>query len=368
MKKLGLIVNPVAGLGGRVGLKGSDGKEIQEEAIRLGAVPLSPIRTVEALKAIKSEVPFKIITCPNSMGEQEAREAGYNPEVIGSTDPGATSASDTRKAARGMLRKNVDLLLFAGGDGTARDIYEAVDSKIPVLGIPAGVKIHSGVFSINPRSAGIMVGKFLSGQNNTREAEVMDIDEEAFRSNEVAAKLYGYMITPSNSELIQGTKEAVGHQEDYILDAIALDIIENMDDSTTYILGPGTSIRPIATKLNIEKTLLGVDLIKTKKLLVKDANEEQILRELEGGPSKIIITVIGGQGFLFGRGNQQISPKVISKVGKNNLIIVATPEKLASLQGRPMKVDTGDSELDEELQGFYRVRTGYGKRTIYRVM
>ncbi|MBD3204866.1 ATP-NAD kinase [Candidatus Bathyarchaeota archaeon] len=367
MKKLGLIVNPVAGLGGRVGLKGSDGKKIQEKAIELGAVPLSPKRTIEALEAIESEVPFKIITYPGSMGENEAKAANYIPEVIGSIDPEATSASDTMKAATEMLSKNIDLLLFAGGDGTARDIYEAIDSKVPVIGIPAGVKIHSGVFSINPRSAGIIAGNFLSGQSNTREAEVMDIDEEAFRSNEVAARLYGYMITPNNFELIQGTKEAVGHQEDYVLEAIALDIIENMDESTTYILGPGTSTRPIATKLSIDKTLLGVDLIKDKKLLVKDANEKQILREIEGSPTKIIISVIGGQGFIFGRGNQQISPKVIRIVGKNNLIIVATPEKLASLKGRPMRVDTGEPELDKNLQGFYRIWTGYGKRTVYRV-
>lgn len=367
MKKLGLIVNPVAGIGGRVGLKGSDGEKIQEKAIELGAVPLSPKRTIEALEAIESEVPFKIITYPGNMGEYEAKAAGYLPEVIGSIDSETTSASDTMKAATDMLRKNIDLLVFAGGDGTARDIYESIDSKVPVIGIPAGVKIHSGVFSINPRSAGIIVRNFLSGQSNTREAEVMDIDEEAFRSNEVAARLYGYMITPYNFELIQGTKEAVGHQEDYVLDAIALDIIENMDESTTYILGPGTSIRPIANKLSINKTLLGVDLIKNKKLLVKDANEKQILREIEGSPAKIIISVIGGQGFIFGRGNQQISPKVIRIVGKNNFIILATPEKLASLRGRPMRIDTGEPELDEELQGFYKIWTGYGKRTVYRV-
>lgn len=367
MKKLGLIVNPVAGLGGKVGLKGSDGKEIQEKALELGAKPESPLKTVKALKAIKSDVSFKLITYPGYMGEYEAKQAGYKPKIIGKIKEGKTTSTDTRNAAKELVKENVDLLLFAGGDGTARDVYEAIDSKVPVLGIPTGVKIHSGVFGINPQSAGELAGSFLSGKCKTREAEVMDIDEEAFREDRLAAKLYGYLVIPYSPNFVQGTKESAGHQEDYVHESIALDIIKCMDQETVYILGPGTSIKPIADKIGVEKTLLGVDLVVGRKLLAKDANERQIIKAIKEGTSKIVISLIGGQGFLFGRGNQQISPKIIRKTGKSNIIIVSTPEKLASLRGRPMRVDTGDSALDEELKGFYRIITGYGKRTIYRV-
>jgi predicted polyphosphate/ATP-dependent NAD kinase len=367
MKKLGLIVNPLAGLGGRVGLKGSDGKEIQEKALQLGAKPESPIKTIEALKAIKSDVSFTLITYPRNMGEYEAEQAGCTPKVIGEIKEGKTTFLDTRNAAKELVKEKVDLLLFAGGDGTARDVYEAINSEVPVLGIPTGVKIHSGVFGIDPRSTGELAGSYLSGSCNTRQAEVMDIDEEAFREDRITAKLYGYMMIPYSPNIIQGTKESVVHKEDNVLDAIALDIVESMDHDTVYILGPGTSIKPIADKLGIEKTLLGVDLVIGRKLLVKDVNENQIIKAIMNRPSKIVISLIGGQGFLFGRGNQQISPKIIRKTGKSKIIIVSTPEKLASLRGFPMRVDTGDFDLDTELKGFYRVHTGYGKRTIYRV-
>ena len=367
MKKLGLIVNPVAGLGGKVGLKGSDGKKIQEKALELGAKPESQKKAVKALKAIKSDVSFTLITYPGNMGECEAKQAGYRPKVIGEIKEEGTTFLDTRNAAKKLVKENVDLLLFAGGDGTARDVYEAINSKIPVLGIPAGVKIHSGVFGINPKSTGELVGSYLSGSCNTKQAEVMDIDEKAFREDRLTAKLYGYMMIPYSPNIIQGSKESVGHKEDYVLEAIALDILESMDHEIVYILGPGTSIKPIADKLGVEKTLLGVDLVVGRKLFAKDTNEHQIIKAIRDRPSKIVISLIGGQGFLFGRGNQQISPKIIRKTGKSNLIIVATPEKLASLKGKPMRVDTGDSDLDEDLKGFYRVHTGYGKRTIYRV-
>lgn len=369
MKKLGLIVNPVAGMGGRVGLKGSDGREIQERAVEMGAVKTAPGRAVEALRRLihlKEEI--ELMTYPGEMGEDEARECGFEPSVIGEIASDETTAEDTKRAAGEMLERGVDLILFAGGDGTARDVYEAVDGDVPVLGIPAGVKIHSAVYAINPKSAGELAAMYLRGGPVTvRESEVMDIDEDAFREDRVSARLYGYLNVPYERALVQGSKEGSSYQEDFVLEAIARDIVDDMDDDTAYIIGPGSTTRPIAETLGLGKTLLGVDVIRGGRLLASDANESMLLEIIDGRKAKIVVTVIGGQGFIFGRGNQQISPEVIRWVGKENVLVVATPDKMASLKGRPLLVDTGDPELDRELSGYVRVITGYRRRVVYRV-
>ncbi len=368
-RKLGLIVNPVAGLGGRVGLKGSDGQDILEKAVELGAVPTSPRRAVEALRTISSNKDIvEIITYPHEMGEDEARECGFEPIVIGSVEEGKTTAYDTQNAAREMLDLGVDLILFSGGDGTARDICEVVGLELPVLGIPAGVKIHSGVFAINPTTAGDLTVKYLKGEQTAlRESEVMDIDERAYREDRLSARLYGYLMVPYEKTMVQGSKEGSGAQEESSLEAIAKEITENMLDDHVYIIGPGTTTRLIAEKLGFKKTLLGVDVIQRGKMVAADANESRLLGLIKGAKAKIVVTVIGGQGFVFGRGNQQISPEVIRKVGKENIVIVATQGKLSSLRGKPLLVDTGDAELDRELSGYYRVVTGFGRRAVYRV-
>jgi predicted polyphosphate/ATP-dependent NAD kinase len=366
LKRIGLIVNPIAGIGGRVGLKGSDGDEIKRKAFELGAIPMSPTRTVDAFKALNG-LEFELFTYPGEMGENEAKQAGLKPIVLGKLI-GESTAEDTKKAAQDMLEKNIDLLVFAGGDGTARDIYTVVGERIPVLGIPTGVKIHSGVFAINPRSAGELLKRFIMGHSvDFRLEEVMDIDEEAFRHNSLQARLYGYMNTLYAEELIQGGKETSRLSDEASVQGIAAEIIDEMKPDKFYILGPGTTIKPIADNLGLSKTLLGVDVVEDKKLVSSDVNEEQLINAIKGQKAILIITVIGGQGFLFGRGNQQISPKVIRMIGRDNIIIVATPDKLASLKGYPLRVDTGDSGLDEELKGYYKVRTGYARRTIYKV-
>ena len=208
---------------------------------------------------------------------------------------------------------------------------------------------------------------YLVGQADLRDAEVMDIDEEAFRRGSLSASLYGYMRVPYSPRHLQGGKEGAGHQDEYTLEAIAADVVENMEPGVLYILGPGSTTVPVAVKLGLEKTLLGVDAVLDGKLVARDASEETLLRLLEGRRGAAVLSVIGGQGFILGRGNQQISPKVIRRVGKESIIVVATPEKLASLRGRLLKVDTGDQDLDEGLRGYYRVVTGYGRRTIVKV-
>lgn len=369
-KKLGLIVNPVAGVGGRVGLKGSDGIEIQKQAFELGAVPQALNRTRQALdklKPIKAEL--EIFTYPGEMGEDAARSCGFEPIVIGSIRPGQTTPEDTRQAAKELLRLKVNLLLFAGGDGTARDVYNAINLEIPALGIPAGVKIHSAVYAANPTSAGELARLFLQGRiANVREAEVMDLDEEAFRQGIVSAKLYGYLEIPFQRRLVQSLKSASPLGEKAATVAIACDVVDKMVDDCLYIIGPGTTTQAITDQLGLNKTLIGVDVVFNGKLWATDVNETQLLKLLEDRqPVKIIITPIGGQGYIFGRGNQQISPTVIKKVGKANLIVVSTPEKINSLRGRPFLVDTGDPATDRMLSGYIKVVTGYNEQIVYQV-
>jgi predicted polyphosphate/ATP-dependent NAD kinase len=364
--KVGLIVNPYAGIGGRVGLKGSDGEEIRKKALEMGAVPMSPARTVDALKQLYG-LDFTLYTYPGEMGENEAREVGLKHTVLGKLN-GETSAEDTKRAAAEMLEKGIDLLVFAGGDGTARDIYSIVDEKIPVLGIPTGVKIHSGVFAVDPKIAGELIHKFISGTSlDIRLEEVMDIDEEAFRNNSLQARLYGYMKTIYVEELIQGGKESSKLSDESSQIGIGNEIVDEMNPGVLYVLGPGTTVKPIADRMEVDKTLLGVDVVKDRQMIARDVNEEQLLKIIDDESAVLIVSVIGGQGFVFGRGNQQISPRVIKAIGKKNIIIVASPDKLTALGGHPLRVDTGDTELDEELKGYYKVHTGYGRRTLYKV-
>ncbi len=369
MKKLGIIVNPVAGIGGRVGLKGSDGSEIVRMARELGAQPESPSRAVEALKIVsRIKDRIEVITYPNEMGEEECCTAGILPKVIGVIRSGKTTPVDTEKAAQQMVAEGVNLLLFAGGDGTARNIYKAVRHKVPVLGIPAGVKIHSAVYAVTPRAAGEVAVMFLEGgltQNILK--EVMDIDEDAFREGFVKEKLYGMLCVPEESRYVQSAKSGGLQSEKDALQGIAADIINSMHEDYYYIIGPGTTTRIIMQNLGLENTLLGVDVVRGKCLVAKDVSENQLIDLIRGNRARIVVTVIGGQGHVIGRGNQQISPRVIRGVGRENIIVIATKEKLASLKGRPLLVDTGDEALDEELSGYIRVVVGYMDYVMYKV-
>jgi len=368
-KRLGLIVNPVAGLGGRVGLKGSDGADIQRRALELGAVAESPRRAqlaLEMLSPLKDQL--EVFTYPGEMGEEVVFRCGLGATVVGVITQGKTTGEDTIRAAEEMRGLGVDLLLFAGGDGTARDVYEAVGLTLPALGIPAGVKIHSAAFASSPMAAGELAASYLrGGVPSLREAEVMDIDEDAFRRDVLSARLYGYLKIPFRRALVQGAKSASGPGEEPAQRAIAMAIVELMEDDCAYILGPGTTTRAIAWQLGLEKTLLGVDVIKDREMVGRDVGETELLELLQRTRAKIIVTPIGGQGYIFGRGNQQISPRVIRKVGTDRIIAVSTPHKINSLQGRPLLVDTGDGELDRALSGYVRVVTGYGEQILYRV-
>lgn len=366
--KLGLIINPIAGMGGRVGLKGTDGEQILKQALSLGAKKEAPLKAKKALGYIFKYLPeVQIYTFPNEMGQSECEELGINPIIIGETSNEITTFKDTEYAAKKMIENDVDLLLFAGGDGTARNISNVIEDKIPAIGIPAGVKIHSAVFATNPLNAGKIVVDYYNNKNiEIRESEVMDIDEEEFRKGRLVAKLYGYMNVPYEKDYVQSQK-AGGIQSDNVsLEGIADYVIGNMEDEYIYLIGPGSTTKKILERMDLPYTLLGVDIVKNKKLLLNDANEKEILSIVKDKKFKIIVSIIGGQGYIFGRGNQQFSPEVIQLAGKDNIIVVSPPGKITGLRGSPMLVDTGDDDTDKKLSGYYKVIVGYEEIYVYK--
>jgi predicted polyphosphate/ATP-dependent NAD kinase len=366
---VGLIVNPVAGLGGRVGLKGSDGADIQLRALELGAVPRSLDRTTQALMRLLPMLEqLTLLTCSGDMGEDAARGAGFDPTVIGASVSGHTTAEDTKAAARAMLARGVDLLLFAGGDGTARDLYQAVGEDVVVLGIPTGVKVHSAAYAIGPTVAGDLARAFLSGKvRGTREAEVHDVDEQELRRGTVCTRFYGVLHVPDDARRIQGAKAGSVRSDTAAATRIAKLMVRQMNDSVLYIVGPGTTTRSIFSELGIDKGLLSVDVIFRRELLAADVNEAQLLKLLAARTARIVVTPIGGQGYLFGRGNQQLSPEVLGRVGVENIMVIAAPGKLNKLTARPLLVDTGDDEIDQRLAGYVRVTCGPDDARIVRV-
>ncbi|WP_165721373.1 MULTISPECIES: ATP-NAD kinase family protein [unclassified Pseudoalteromonas] len=366
--KLGLIVNPVAGLGGTVALKGSDGAHTAAKAIELGAEPKANSRTKAALEVL---LPYKerltIYTVNGDMGEQTAKALGFNVEVIYNT-AAITTPDDTEQAAKILKNSGVDLVLFAGGDGTARNICHAIEDTIPVLGIPAGCKIHSGVYAITPKAAGRVVEMLVKGELVTlADADVMDIDEDAFRQGTVKAKRYGEMQTPSEVRYMQAVKNGGKETDELVLADIAAHVVSQMDEDTFYIMGSGSTVEAIMEEMGLENTLLGVDLIKDQTLVAQDLTAKQLLELTHEQSTKLVITLIGGQGHIFGRGNQQLSPALIRAIGKENIIVVATKTKLQALNSRPLICDTGDGELDDELSGYIKVTTGFNDHIMYAV-
>lgn len=368
--RLGLIVNPCAGVGGPVALKGSDGAGIFADALRRGATARAGERATEALRTLaEQESGLQIHTWGGAMGEASVRAAGFDPVIVGNA-PGdrISSAADTREAAKTLLEAGIELLLFAGGDGTARDILGVVGERIPVLGIPAGVKMHSGVYAVNPASAGRLIRKLLTdGWIELRLAEVRDIEEDAFRDGIVRTSLFGEMLVPDDQDLLQQVKCAGQAGEEEILQGLAAWVVETMEAGCTYIVGPGSTTAAIMQELNLAYTLLGVDVVRDGALLASDVNEQELLNLVNGTDARILVTAIGGQGHILGRGNQQISSRVVECVGPGRITVVATREKLRSLNGRALRVDSGNADLDRLLSGHIQVLAGYEDRLFYPV-
>jgi predicted polyphosphate/ATP-dependent NAD kinase len=414
--KLGFIINPIAGVGGGVALKGSDNMVAQ--ALALGAVPKANERAKIALEVL---LPYKedirVYSAQGLMGEEAAKSLGFQVEVIYQTKNSAsnkqdssqlnsqlcnqgnkfslqdkhlieTSEDDTKALVLALLEQNVDIILFAGGDGTARDIADTLlgyqaDGKtvnIPVLGIPAGCKIHSGVYAVTPKAAGLVVELMVTKQLVTLSSgDVMDINESLFREGIVKAKRYGEMLIPSELRYVQAVKSGGKELDEFVLQDIAAFVTEQIqeDEDNLFIIGSGSTTAYVMTELGLEHTLLGVDLVKEEELIAKDVTEAALFSFIETQLNahknvKLVITLIGGQGHIFGRGNQQLSPRVIKAVisqsgGKDNIIIISTKTKLLALNQKPLICDTGDSELNNALSGFMSVTTGYNDKVLYAV-
>ena len=370
VKKIGLLVNPKAGVGGSVALKGSDGEAIYEEAIKRGASEKAHLRCEEAfshLLDIKDE--FMVYTGNHRLGEDEMKKLGINYELVYETDAN-TTAEDSKNLLREILKKDVDLIVFAGGDGTARDVYDIVKLDKPVIGIPAGTKMHSSVFGVSPKSTAEVIRAFIMDESyEIVESEVMDIDEEAFRKEILNVKLYGALNVVNKGKMMQVGKSPQSASENADLESIAQYVVDDMKDDTLYIVGSGSTIRPVMNLLGLENSLLGVDLVYNKELIKKDASEKDIYEAIMKYPKrKIIVTIIGGQGYIFGRGNQQFSPRVIKEVGKENIIVIATQSKLSHIAGGNLLADTGDDATNEYLQGYYNVIVDYNYMKLVKLV
>lgn len=364
-KKIGLIVNPVAGMGGSVGLKGTDG-EMYNRAIQLGAKPITPKRTKDVLSHIRNNENITLFVAPGKMGERHIRRNDMPFTVIG-TIAGDTSKEDTKRISAEMLNNGIELLVFVGGDGTARDIYDSINSKIPVVAVPGGVKVFSSVFAVSARAAAEMIKAFVEN-TDVIEEEVLDIDENAFREGRLASKLYGYLLVPNVKKLLQGAKEASGTSRSSVdwKKEIATYSVEEMDKRVLYLLGPGTTLKAIADELGVPKTLLGIDAIFEGKSVGTDLNEKGILDLFDKYEKrKIILTPIGGNGFILGRGSKQFTPEVIKQVDRENIIVVATRDKINRLDC--LRVDTGDLDLDRLLSGYMEVTVGYKEKMMVNV-
>jgi predicted polyphosphate/ATP-dependent NAD kinase len=355
MKRIGFLINPVAGMGGAVGLKGTDG--YIEEARRRGASPHAKNRARITLALLSHDKRLDFITCSGAMGEDTLKETGIQKYQVLYHFRGESSAQDTRMAAQMFLKAGVDLILFCGGDGTARDIFDSVGRNVPILGIPAGVKMYSAVFAIDPVTAADLVIGYQ--KKSLRDSEVMDVDEEAYRAGELKTRLYGIARTPSLEGKVQLPKQMFEEgDEERAKGEIARFFHEIMIPDVLYILGAGTTTESIARELGVTKTLLGIDAVRNGKTVALDIDEKTLWALLDQGyEAKILISPIGAQGFILGRGNQQISARIVRRLGIGNIIVVATPHKLRETP--VLYVDTGDPVLDAEFGDTVLVVSGY---------
>jgi predicted polyphosphate/ATP-dependent NAD kinase len=366
--RIGLVVNPIAGLGGRVGLKGTDGPGTVANALALGAQPQAGPRTQRALVRLAQRVPgASLMAAPGALGADWAEGLDLAVERV-TLDVDSQTARDTRLAVAAMSQ--ADLIVFAGGDGTARDVAGGLQAGQAMLGIPCGVKMHSGVFAISPEAAGAMLADIISAPQTitwSDEAEVMDIDEAALRQGRIAPELYGLARVPLAQNRVQASKGGPRKDWGALLRGAAADVVADMDPDALYVIGPGTSAGAVAKAAGHTPTILGIDAMQGGKLVGQDLGADALDELARGKPVHIVLGVTGQQGFLIGRGNQQIGPQTLARAGRDGLIVLATEDKLASLTQPRLWVDSGDAELDAELAGFVRVNTARGRQTMMRL-
>lgn len=369
--KLGLLVNPYAGIGGALALKGSDGKDIRDKALAMGAEKKAIDKTrlaLEHIVSIKDQV--QLYVASGEMGETLAKDMGFNYSVVYQPTNTQTESYDSEATVQALLSQQVDLILFAGGDGTARNVCHVVGNFVPVLGVPAGCKIHSAVYAITPAAAGRVLKQVIMGEIvSVSDAQVMDIDEALFRQGKVNARQFGEMQVPTELRYIQAVKMGGKESDELVLADIAAHIIEIIDENPEhlFVMGSGSTVEFVMQELGIKNTLLGVDVIKNKQLVASDVTANELMILSTNQSCKLVLTLIGGQGHIIGRGNQQLSAAFLRMLGKNNILLVATKSKIAGLSGRALIVDSGDIALDQQLSGLISIITGYHDQVLYPI-
>lgn len=365
---IALIVNPIAGLGGAVGLKGTDGPGIVAEALARGAVPHAGTRVQRAFSILSRRAPGTLIrAAPGQLGVDWLAGLDLCVRPLADFHPSGT-ARDTREATAHLT--DTDLVVFGGGDGTARDVTGRVGDNQAVLGIPCGVKMHSGVFAVSPEAAGALLADLVTMPDRIAwdpAAEVMDIDEEALRAGRIAPRLFGQARVPISRQRMQASKAGPPMRSTDALMGAAHEIVEEMEPGTLYVIGPGTSAGLIMNVLGHAPNVLGIDAVRDGKVIAQDVTGEALEALVRDTPVRIVLGVTGRQGFLLGRGNQQITPAMIKRSGRDGLIVMASESKLAALALPRLWVDTGDPALDQALSGYLRVKTGRGRETLMRV-
>ncbi len=378
MTRIGILVNPDAGLGGRLGFKGTDGRAAEARAA--GAVDRSGPRMTAALERFAEllahlrEAPH-MMTCSGRMGSDWVPAGISFEEVVRA--PTESTAEDTRRAVSELLDANIDLLFYAGGDGTTRDIVAALDAAertdLPLVGVPTGVKMHSGCFAATPRAAAEVLAAWLAGDLMLASTEVMDLDEEAYREGEWKVRMYAEVQTPSSPRWMQGAKMRVAAaEEEEVLEGLAAHVGELAQENPGMLIiwGSGGPLRAMSENLGMQTTLLGIDASRDGVLVGRDLAEDGLLELLDGNGSAgvlLLLSPMGGQGFLIGRGNLQLSPEVLRAVGVDNILGVATPGKLAILS--ELRIDSGDPDLDADIRErrYLRVLQGYRTTRLIRV-
>lgn len=347
MLRVGFLVNPIAGSGGRIGHKGSDDLKIDN--------PETPGKVRRFLSlAPKNNVEY--IVPEGKMGEIYFSK-DFNFKVINNINKDQTTKEDTIKVTNEFFKYNCNVIIFAGGDGTARDIYSVVGNKIPILGIPTGVKMHSGVFANTPEAAAIILNKFITNEASIVEAEIFDIDEEEYRKGRYNVKFYGTALTLSYLNYLTPSKQEISSNEEE-LEAIADYFINDLlHENEYYVFGSGSTVKYILKKLGYETNFLSIDLTFGKKLIKTSLSYYDLLNLT--GELNLVLTPIGRQGFLIGRGNQELGPEFLKKIQKNKIIILSTKDKLRTIDC--LRIDTGDLELDKKFQGVYKIIVGYGE-------
>lgn len=370
MPLIGLVINPVAGMGGSVGLKGTDGAATLAEARARGAEPRAGDRARRALVALATARPgAAVLAAPGPMGAGAASGLELSVETLPMTLGARTEPADTARAVRALVDRGAGLILFAGGDGTARDVAAATGLETPILGIPCGVKMQSGVFAVSPEAAGRLAADLgrEAARVGFRRVEIMDIDEAALRRGRISARLFGYARAPVARSLLQAAKGGPALSDEAALAAACAEVARGLEPGVTWLVGPGTTAKRVMAALGLQGTLLGIDAVRDGRVVGRDLDAAGALEAAGDGPLGIVVGVTGGQGFVFGRGNQQIGPEAIRRAGRARLVVVASQEKLAALSPPRLLLDTGDPALDAGLSGYLKVRTGPGRSMVMRL-